>query len=100
MEAHCAASCAAWRRQTATEEPTDDASATGVTLVPTDSDAFHTQESCTQYNALKLNQELFTRAPSSALADAFERKLLNGESCASGCLVARAVGVAICARPV
>ena len=36
------------------------------------------QESCTQYNALKLNAELFGRAPHAELADAFERKLLNG----------------------
>ena len=36
------------------------------------------QESCTQYNALKLNAELFGRAPHAELADTFERKLLNG----------------------
>ena len=75
MEAHCAASCAALElrrgRPAGAGLQTEQVTAA-------DSDAFHTQESCTQYNALKLNLELFERGPDAALADAFERKLLNG----------------------
>ena len=43
-----------------------------------DSNGFHTQESCTQYNVLKLVRHLFSWSPSAALADAYEHKLLNG----------------------
>lgn len=45
---------------------------------PSDSFGFHTQESCTQYNALKVVLELFTRSTDAALADAYERKQTNG----------------------
>ncbi|KAL1510549.1 hypothetical protein AB1Y20_006852 [Prymnesium parvum] len=75
MEAHCAASCAARRLKEGAQVVPPGG---GVTVVPADSDALHTQESCTQYNALKLNAELFSRQPHAALADAFERKLING----------------------
>ena len=97
MLAHCAAACAA--RQATFEAAHDGAEhgggeagvaaadavsategvpAVGGVTEPIDSDAYHTQESCTQYNALKLNLEIFRRSPDGALADAFERKLLNG----------------------
>ena len=78
MRAHCAATCAAeaaaararrLRRRRERRRRRD--GSVGF-------DAFHTQESCTTYNALKLNAELFGRRPHAALADAFERKLLNG----------------------
>ena len=94
MEAHCAASCDDRRRggaapapsapqpepaqQQQQQSPPPPPAGGHEHVHPTDSDAFHTQESCTQYNALKLNAELFGRAPHAGLADAFERKLLNG----------------------
>eukprot|EP00966_Prymnesium_polylepis_P330773 7386392-Prymnesium_polylepis.1 len=79
MEAHCAASCAARRLQEGQggQEARGGTEITqGAAMTAADSDAFHTQESCTQYNALKLNLELFARAPDAALGDAFERKLM------------------------
>jgi len=81
MLSHCAAACAAEAVANAAraEAAAGADGGEGTSDVEsTDSDGFHTQESCTQYNALKLNLELFGRSPSSALADAFERQLLNG----------------------
>ena len=77
MDAHCAATCAGRRvaRGGGAGAGRDEA---GTSVAPADSDAFHTQESCTQYNALKLNAELFSRSPHAALSEAYERKLLNG----------------------
>ena len=48
------------------------------THAPHNSNGFHTQETCTTYNALKLARHLFAWAPSVAVADAYERRLLNG----------------------
>mmetsp|Transcript_16331 Transcript_16331/g.41803 ORF Transcript_16331/g.41803 Transcript_16331/m.41803 type:complete len:696 (-) Transcript_16331:87-2174(-) len=45
---------------------------------PLDSPGFHTQESCTTYNTLKLLRELFAWEPSARLADAYERLMVNG----------------------
>ena len=45
---------------------------------PHNSNGFHTQETCTTYNALKLARHLFGWAPSVAAADTYERRLLNG----------------------
>ena len=42
------------------------------------SNGFHTEESCTQYNALKVVRHMFQWDPTAALADDYERKLLNG----------------------
>ena len=101
MYTHCAAACAAdaLRRRRRDQPDAEAAEAAahaggggrgsagggaapivegGTSLVAADSDGFHTQESCTQYNALRLNLELFRRSPDAALADAYERKLLNG----------------------
>ena len=49
-----------------------------VTHAPMNSDGYHTQETCSTYNSLKISRYLFTWAPTAALADAFEAKLLNG----------------------
>ena len=80
MLSHCAATCAAdaTNRRAHSEGGGEGYVAGDGESVAVDSDAFHTQESCTQYNALKTNLELFGRSPDGALADAFERKLLNG----------------------
>ena len=43
-----------------------------------DSPGYHTEESCTQYNVLKLVRHLFFWAPSAALADDYEHKINNG----------------------
>lgn len=42
------------------------------------SNGFHTEETCTQYNSLKLTRHLFQWTSSAAEADAYEIKLLNG----------------------
>lgn len=45
----------------------------------TNSNGFHTQETCSTYNALKVARHLFAWNSSSvALLDDYERKLLNG----------------------
>jgi DUF1680 family protein len=43
-----------------------------------DSPGYHTEESCTQYNALKMVRHLFRWNPSAALADDYEAKVNNG----------------------
>lgn len=93
MLSHCAASCAARRRELLHAKMHEDhhhgffhsqRRGTGLRVDgrggvdATDSPGFHTQESCTQYNVLKVALELFTRSPDAALADAYERKQING----------------------
>lgn len=48
------------------------------THAPVNSDGYHTQETCTTYNALKLTRKLFEWSPTVAAADGYETKLLNG----------------------
>ena len=43
-----------------------------------DSAGYHTEESCTQYNVLKIVRHLFRWAPSAALGDDYEHKVNNG----------------------
>ena len=43
-----------------------------------DSPGYHTEESCSQYNVLKLVRHLFCWAPSAALGDDYEAKVNNG----------------------
>jgi DUF1680 family protein len=43
-----------------------------------DSAGYHTEESCTQYNVLKILRHLFKWSPSAAIGDDYERKIQNG----------------------
>ena len=43
-----------------------------------DSPGYHTEESCSQYNVLKILRHLFRWAPSAALGDDYEHKVNNG----------------------
>ena len=43
-----------------------------------DSAGYHTEESCTQYNVLKVARHLYTWSADSALFDFYERAVLNG----------------------
>ena len=43
-----------------------------------DSPGYHTEESCTQYNVLKIVRHLFRWTPSAALGDDYEHKVNNG----------------------
>lgn len=52
---------------------------TAVATVPGhDSAGYHTEESCTQYNVLKIVKHMFTWSPSAALGDDYEHKINNG----------------------
>lgn len=42
------------------------------------SPGYHTEESCTQYNVLKIVRHLFRWAPTAALGDDYEHKVTNG----------------------
>ena len=42
------------------------------------SNGFHTEETCTQYNSLKMLRHLFRWSPSSLISDDYEVKLVNG----------------------
>ena len=55
------------------------ASGTAIATRPEhDSAGYHTEESCTQYNVLKIVRHLFQWAPSAALGDDYEHKIQNG----------------------
>lgn len=45
---------------------------------PENSNGFHTEETCTQYNALKMLRHLFRWQPAASIADDYEIKLNNG----------------------
>ena len=45
---------------------------------PQNSNGFHTEETCTQYNTLKMLRHLFRWQPSASIADDYEVKLNNG----------------------
>ena len=45
---------------------------------PHNSNGFHTEETCSQYNSLKMLRHLFRWAPSAAIGDDYETKLNNG----------------------
>ena len=52
---------------------------TAIATTPgSDSAGYHTEESCTQYNVLKVVRHLFKWAPSAALGDDYEHKINNG----------------------
>lgn len=52
---------------------------TAIATVPgQDSAGYHTEESCTQYNVLKVVRHLFKWSPSAALGDDYEHKVNNG----------------------
>jgi hypothetical protein len=42
------------------------------------SEGFHTQETCTTYNALKLSRHMLSWSGAASVADAYETKLING----------------------
>jgi hypothetical protein len=57
-----------------------DALGTAIATVPGQggTNGYHTEESCTQYNILKVVRHLFKWEPSAALGDDYEHKLTNG----------------------